>query len=150
MDPIIARSQTGTASLTGRGLLSLPDAPDIEPFPLHLRPHHSPNRILPPNPKSPIIGLLSPTPHSLSAFLLERGMIVRPVVPPTVPPGSERVRICLRAGMGEEGIRKLAGALEEWVEMKLKAGQEVQRRVPTQQGAVDEGGDGAWGIRAKL
>jgi hypothetical protein len=52
--------------------------------------------------------------------------------------------------MGEEGIRKLAGALEEWVDMKQKEGQEVQRRVPRQQGAVNDGGDGAWGIRAKL
>ena len=70
-------------------------------------------------------------------------MIVRPVVPPTVPPGSERVRICLRAGMGEDVIRKLAVALEEWVEAKIKE-QEADEREGLALRDMD------WDIRAKL
>ncbi|KAL7421568.1 hypothetical protein Q5752_003337 [Cryptotrichosporon argae] len=78
---------------------------------------------LPPSPTSsplhsPILALLTPTPHALSAFLLERGYIVRPVVPPTVPPGAERVRICLGAGMGTKVVRGLVDALAEWVELQ--------------------------------
>ena len=66
------------------------------------------------------MGLLTPTPHALSAFLLEKGFIIRPVVPPTVPPGGERIRICLRAGMQKEVLRRLVGALDEWVTRCMK------------------------------
>ena len=75
---------------------------------------------------SPILGLLTPTPHALSAFLLERGFIIRPVMPPTVPPGGERVRICLRAGMEKEVLDRLVEALRMWVEIKMR--QEVAVR----------------------
>jgi 8-amino-7-oxononanoate synthase len=64
---------------------------------------------------APIVPLLSRTPHALSAFLLERGFVVRPVVPPTVPPGGERVRVCLRADMEPAVLEKLVDALAEWV-----------------------------------
>jgi 8-amino-7-oxononanoate synthase len=39
---------------------------------------------------------------------------VRPVVPPTVPAGEERVRVCLRAGIEQDVIKKLVQAIEEW------------------------------------
>ena len=124
ISPILRRAQTaGKKGRNGRGLLSLPDAPESDPFPVHLRRAQLstiPTPDLLAAPKSPIIGLLSPTPHALSAFLLDRSMIVRPVVPPTVPPGSERVRICLQAEIGDEGIQKLAAALEEWVELQIQ------------------------------
>ncbi|WWD17343.1 hypothetical protein CI109_101784 [Kwoniella shandongensis] len=98
---------------TPPGLLHLPPNP-IVPFPDSLSPY------LPPDPPTPILGLLTPTSHALSAFLLERGFIVRPVVPPTVPPGGERVRVCLRAGMAKSVIEGLVSALREWVELKTR------------------------------
>jgi 8-amino-7-oxononanoate synthase len=64
--------------------------------------------------------LLTSTPHALSNFLLQKGYIVRPVVPPTVPPGGERVRICLRAGMRKEVVEGLVDAIGEWVEGRVK------------------------------
>ncbi|KAK8864359.1 hypothetical protein IAR55_001606 [Kwoniella newhampshirensis] len=100
---------------TPHSLLHLPPDP-IVPFP------HSSSPYLLADPASPILGLLTPTPHGLSAFLLERGFIVRPVVPPTVPPGGERVRICLRAGMKRSAIEGLVTALREWVELKTTEG----------------------------
>ncbi|RSH81864.1 uncharacterized protein EHS24_008059 [Apiotrichum porosum] len=99
-------------------ILRLPD-PTPVPFP--------DGRTLPPRPAAPIIGLLSPTPHALSAFLLERGFVVRPVVPPTVPPGGERVRICLRAGIDLGALDGLIRALAEWVKLKLADGEEEVR-----------------------
>ena len=41
-------------------------------------------------------------------------MMVRAVVPPTVPEGTSRVRICLHAGNTEEHIERLVARLEEW------------------------------------
>lgn len=35
-------------------------------------------------------------------------------MPPTVPEGTQRVRVCLHAGNTEEEVRRLVGALEEW------------------------------------
>lgn len=39
---------------------------------------------------------------------------MRPVVPPTVPAGEERVRVCLRAGIERDVIDRLVQAIEEW------------------------------------
>lgn len=82
-------------------------AHSAEPFPQSL--DH-----LDAKPPAPIIGLLTSTPHALSTYLLEKGFIVRPVVPPTVPAGEERVRVCLRAGIEPDVIKKLVQAIEEW------------------------------------
>lgn len=87
--------------------------PEPTPVPFTGTPH------LPAEPPAPIIPILSPTPHALSAFLLERGFVVRPVVPPTVPPGGERVRVCLRAGMERDVLERLVAAFGEWVQVKV-------------------------------
>ncbi|GMK54348.1 hypothetical protein CspeluHIS016_0109340 [Cutaneotrichosporon spelunceum] len=99
LEPLLAR--------TSPGLLRLPD-PTPVPFPGAVG--------LEPSPSAPIVGLLTPTPHALSAFLLERGFIARPVVPPTVPPGGERVRVCLRAGVTDSRVAELVDVIGEWVE----------------------------------
>lgn len=65
-------------------------------------------------PQSPIFSLQIPEPKPLAAFLQKRGMMVRAVVPPTVPEGTQRVRICLHAGNTVEEIRALVGSLREW------------------------------------
>ena len=41
-------------------------------------------------------------------------MMVRAVVPPTVPEGTSRVRICLHAGNTEEHVGRLVESLGVW------------------------------------
>jgi len=91
--------------------------PILSRTPAHIL--HLPSRASQDAP-SPILGLLTPTPHALSTFLLDKGFVTRPVVPPTVPPGGERVRICLRTGMERKTLDGLVEALEDWVETRLK------------------------------
>ena len=43
-------------------------------------------------------------------------MMVRAVVSPTVPQGTERVRICLHAGNTVEEVENLVSALQKWCE----------------------------------
>lgn len=47
-------------------------------------------------------------------------MMVRAVVPPTVPEGTERVRVCLHAGNTEEEIRTLVTYLQGWVGERMR------------------------------
>ncbi|GAA5956672.1 hypothetical protein JCM21900_002333 [Sporobolomyces salmonicolor] len=67
-------------------------------------------------PTSPIIPLLTPFPRPLSAFLREKGFLVRPITYPTVPVGEERVRVCLHAGNTVEEVEALAVGIRTWVE----------------------------------
>lgn len=99
LDPIIRH--------TPAHVLRYPKTHSAEPFP-HTLAH------LDAKPPAPIIGLLTSTPHALSTYLLEKGFLVRPVVPPTVPVGEERVRVCLRAGIEQAVIERLVQAIEEW------------------------------------
>ncbi|CAM1505222.1 Fc.00g108590.m01.CDS01 [Cosmosporella sp. VM-42] len=66
-------------------------------------------------PKSPIIPILTSHPRSLAQHCQQNGYMVRPIVAPTVPVGSERVRICLHAGNTREQVEGLAKAVEEWL-----------------------------------
>jgi 8-amino-7-oxononanoate synthase len=90
--------------------------PQILRYPTYLSSAPFPKGLshLEPVPPTPIIGLLTATPHALSNFLLDKGFIVRPVVPPTVPVGEERVRVCLRSGIERGTVKKLVQAIEEW------------------------------------
>ncbi|PSN61823.1 PLP-dependent transferase [Corynespora cassiicola Philippines] len=65
-------------------------------------------------PESPIFSIQLEEPKVLAKFLQGRGMMVRAVVPPTVPEGTSRVRVCLHAGNTESDIRKLVEALGDW------------------------------------
>lgn len=49
----------------------------------------------------------------LSALLEERGMVAAAIRPPTVPPGTSRLRIALRASHSEGDVDALLAALEE-------------------------------------
>ncbi|MAF29577.1 MAG: 8-amino-7-oxononanoate synthase [Croceicoccus sp.] len=49
----------------------------------------------------------------LSAVLEERGMVAAAIRPPTVPPGTSRLRIALRASHSEGDVDALLAALEE-------------------------------------
>lgn len=65
---------------------------------------------------SPIIPIFTPSPRSLAAHCQRAGYMVRAIVAPTVPAGSERVRVCLHAGNTVEEVEGLVGAMRAWVE----------------------------------
>ena len=65
--------------------------------------------------RSPIFALLSTTPRELAAHCQSVGFVVRAVVPPTVPEGTERVRVCLHAGNTKEQIDKFVESVAGWV-----------------------------------
>lgn len=94
-----------------RAVLHLPD---------ELGPPSDTERVIRRMGPSQLLGLVTPRPHALSAFLLQNGFIVRPVVPPTVPPGGERIRICLRSEMDEAVLDRLAELLEQWIQQETK------------------------------
>jgi 8-amino-7-oxononanoate synthase len=80
-------------------------------------------------PESPIFSVQLASPRALASFLQSHGMMVRAVVPPTVPIGTARVRICLHAGNTVSEVEKLVTALQEWCENQL---------VESQGGSVDD------------
>ena len=67
-------------------------------------------------PSSPIFAVQLVNPRVLASSLQNQGMMVRAVVPPTVPPGTERVRICLHAGNTVTEIERLVLVLQKWCE----------------------------------
>jgi len=50
---------------------------------------------------------------SAAAQLRSRGLLVRPIRPPTVPAGSSRLRIVITAGHSDEHLDHLLSALRE-------------------------------------
>lgn len=42
--------------------------------------------------------------------------MLRPIVPPTVPEGTQRVRVCLHAGNSFEDVHRLAERIKVWLE----------------------------------
>jgi len=55
-------------------------------------------------------------PKALARFLQDHGMMVRAVVTPTVPAGTDRIRICLHSGNTVAEVEKLIEALGAWCE----------------------------------
>lgn len=81
-----------------------------------LKPHHLLD--VPEScPPSPIFSILSSEPRSLAAFCIQAGFIVRPIVPPTVPAGAERIRVCLHAGNTIDEIEALVKRIRKWVKI---------------------------------
>jgi 8-amino-7-oxononanoate synthase len=66
-------------------------------------------------PRSPIVPVFTSEPRSLAKFCQERGFTVRPIVAPTVPKGSERVRVCLHAGNTIQDVEGLVRVIKAWV-----------------------------------
>ncbi|KAI4836121.1 hypothetical protein E4T44_08437 [Aureobasidium sp. EXF-8845] len=71
-------------------------------------------------PPSPIFSVLSSDPRGLAKFCQEKNFIVRPIVPPTVPLGSERIRVCLHAGNTRLEVEALVARITTWVEQKTR------------------------------
>jgi len=67
-------------------------------------------------PRSAIVPVILGTPERAlraSAFLRERGLLVKPIRPPTVPEGTSRLRFALSAAHTEAQIDRALQALEE-------------------------------------
>jgi 8-amino-7-oxononanoate synthase len=43
---------------------------------------------------------------------------VRPIVPPTVPEGTQRVRVCLHAGNSKQDVEALVERIKAWLIMR--------------------------------
>lgn len=78
-------------------------------------------------PKTPIFAVLSSEPKALAAYCQRKGFVVRGIVPPTVPLGTERIRVCLHAGNTVEQIEGLVACIRAWTVERVcdlkKAGQ---------------------------
>jgi 8-amino-7-oxononanoate synthase len=71
-------------------------------------------------PKSPIIFLLTSDPRGLAQYCQKAGYVVRAIVAPTVPEGSERVRVCLRSGNTFGQVEGFVDILQKWIEQENK------------------------------
>lgn len=80
---------------------------------------------------SPIIPVFTPHPRSLASHCQAQGLMVRPIVAPTVPHGTERVRVCLHAGNTQLEVERLAMVVAEWATVRQKEMRHLQP-CPTQ------------------
>ena len=69
---------------------------------------------------SPIISLQTRDPRGLANFVRSGGFTIRPIMPPTVPQGAERVRICLHAGNTTEEVEALVERIGVWLATKSR------------------------------
>ncbi|KAF8838858.1 PLP-dependent transferase [Paxillus ammoniavirescens] len=116
---------------------------------------------------TPIIPILTPDPRSLSTFLLsympssdppssssspspsnhpKMAIHTKPIYPPTVPPGTSRVRICLHASHTREDVALLVQGIVSWADERMKEEREGRERW---EGVVRGVGMGVW-MEAKL
>ncbi|KAF7717054.1 Uncharacterized protein PECH_000760 [Penicillium ucsense] len=65
---------------------------------------------------SPIFSLRTSQPRELASVCQEAGYIIRAIMPPTVPQGSERVRVCLHSGNTETEIDGLVHVIQSWLD----------------------------------
>lgn len=86
-------------------------------------------------PQSPIFSVLTAEPRSLAAYCQGKGIIIRAIVPPTVPAGSERVRVCLHAGNTEAQVEKLVETMKEWVALARRQASSDPRELSAQERA---------------
>lgn len=53
--------------------------------------------------------------------------MVRAIVPPTVPEGTQRVRVCLHAGNTYQDVDRLVERIGSWLELKGGVGKDEAR-----------------------
>lgn len=83
-------------------------------------------------PQSPIFALLTPEPRSLAKWCQDGGFVVRPIVPPTVPEGTQRVRVCLHAGNSFEDVQRLVERIKAWLGKMDGLDEDDDQRVDSQ------------------
>lgn len=71
-------------------------------------------------PTSPIISLRTSQPRQLASACQAKGFIVRAIMPPTIPEGKERVRVCLHSGNTEAEIDGLAQTIQLWLDQSSR------------------------------
>ncbi|KAF2766318.1 PLP-dependent transferase [Teratosphaeria nubilosa] len=67
-------------------------------------------------PETPIFAVLSSQPKALASYCQKNGFVVRGIVPPTVPAGAERIRVCLHAGNSVQQVENLVETIRSWVQ----------------------------------
>ena len=67
------------------------------------------------SPTSPIFSLCSPNPRSLALTCQKAGLVVRAIMPPTVPKGGQRARVCLHTDNTEQDIDRLVTVIAQWI-----------------------------------
>lgn len=70
---------------------------------------------------SPILPIFTTKPRKLALFCQSKGYMVRPIVAPTVPVGTERVRLCLHAKNTFEQVRGLGDVIRQWIRHQKSA-----------------------------
>lgn len=81
---------------------------------------------IPPScPRSPIFSLLTPKPRELAQYCQNAGYVVRAIVAPTVPEGSDRVRVCLHSGNTFGQVEGFVRILRKWIDQEKQNKHEV-------------------------
>jgi len=81
-------------------------------------------------PQSAIFALMMQEPRELAAFCQKAGFVVRAVMHPTVPRGTERVRICLHAGNTREQIDAFVATVASWLQARVLTTGNTLKEVP--------------------
>jgi 8-amino-7-oxononanoate synthase len=69
-------------------------------------------------PLAPIVPLISSHSRALATHLIQSGYLVRPIVYPTVPKGSERVRICVHSHNETQDVVGLLDSIQQWLQQQ--------------------------------
>lgn len=75
-------------------------------------------------PESAIFALMMREPRELAAYCQAAGFVVRAVMHPTVPRGTERVRICLHSGNTEAEIDTFVELVRRWLQAGIVSNEE--------------------------
>ncbi|KHJ33147.1 putative 8-amino-7-oxononanoate synthase [Erysiphe necator] len=78
-------------------------------------------------PLSPIFPLLTPNPYDLASHCQAAGYLVRAIMPPTVPIGTQRIRICLHSGNTFKEVDNLVHCILLWLEKQRKKEPSTQK-----------------------
>ena len=101
-------------------------------------------------PESPIFVLISTRPRELASYCQSAGFVVRAVVAPTVPEGTERVRVCLHAGNTTQQIDRFVECVADWI--KWQARMVTSENIAVNKSLVDAGAlpNSTLGVQAGL
>lgn len=90
------------------------------------------------DPQTPVLPIFTPRARSLARYCQSRGFLVRAIVAPTVPRGTDRVRICVHAGNSRSACDGLCDSIEQWVKEQYKEADALRHYAPAAQGELDQ------------